>query len=168
MESKEVPLEEVGNAEAVLNRLIHERKSLEAAGSVLQTYRMVRSELQPAKDELVSLQRQVESVKRGLGELKETYRLQRADAEQALAVYKEKQAAVVEGEIDAMKEVLKGVTKEFDAIVKEKEREKVEFEKMMDKQEREYKEVEKELMEMKVQHAALAEAIGKAAAFFKQ
>lgn len=168
MESKDVPLDEVGNVEAVLNRLVQERRSLEAGVSVMQTYRMVKSQLQPAVEELAALQAQVESVKKELAGLKETQKVAMANLKEELRLSAEREKGVVQGDVDRLYAVRDRLVEEVEIYTKMAEQAKLDHETQMERQEESYRLVQSELMEMKVQHAALAEAIGKAAAFFKQ
>lgn len=64
-----VNLDEVGNAEAVLQRLVHERKTLEGAAQTLATYRNVRAQVQGEQQKLVQIRQAVSETQTALADV---------------------------------------------------------------------------------------------------
>ena len=78
-------IEDVGLAEAVLTRLIHERKTLEDAAQTLATYRQVYTDLPFAQAELSNTREELKGVKSDLSQLQTYQQVQIKAAEERTA-----------------------------------------------------------------------------------
>ena len=162
-----INIDDVGNAEQVLVRLIHERKSLESAQQVLMTYRIVSTQLESATAELKRLEREIVLAKEMLTGVEGDVGAMMKRVDEQVAVYKEKQLAKAQEEIDFVNERLEDVKEEYRAFTSTAAEEGERYNVKKGEMNKELGRVMDELIEARREHAVLAEAMGKAASFFK-
>ena len=162
----EVSLDEAGQTEDVLRRLINERKSLENGVAVLQAYRMIKTQLQGAITTLDEVKKAVEVERELFGNV-QAERLAAMDkAEKEVAHYEQTRGAEASanvGKIEAKVTELQGV---YDKMQAAYQSDMAVYTEEIRKAEEMRDKAQAELRELKEQHAALAEAIGKAAGVF--
>jgi len=164
--AEQVSLEDVGNAEAVLSRLVQERKSLENAGKVLQTYRKVKTELQPALDKLSEVEGKVEEVQQRLSNMQAQEKVALDKVEKNIAAYERKRGEQVEENIrklEATKAKLEGENEKMRGEMKE---EVERYEKDIREASVELERINTLLEKAKSEHGVLAEAVVRAAQMF--
>lgn len=166
--AEQVSLEDVGTAEDLLRRLIQERRVLESAANVLQTYRSVLSQLQPAAEQLTATNTAITEARRQLGSVEEQRRVSVKKVEDEVKEYRERLVGQAQEEIKSVQEELTALKVDErdlnEKLVKLDGRYKGEIERY----EGEVKALQEELEGLRKEHGALAEAIGKAADFFKR
>jgi len=166
VDNKDVSLEDVGNAEALLNRLVFERKTLESGVAVLKTYRMVKSQLQPAIEELSAVELAIAKAKQNLAGVESAKNAAMVKAEKDVETYRLKKINEAEKELATLTQSIDDLSAQYDKLVKEMGEAKEEYAQLHAQQSEEYLRVERELEEMKREHTGLAEAMNKAAAMF--
>lgn len=164
---EEVKMDDVGNAEAVLVRLINERKALEAAQQVLMTYRMVKGRLEPAVAELKEVENKIEAAKVALDgvEVTKARLIERVNSD--VALYKERKVNEVQKEIDELNEVANEIRRGNELMEAMNEGEMKEYVEKKEMMVEELRGLQEQLAVAKKEHAALAEAISNAAVYFK-
>lgn len=162
-----IRIDDVGNAEQVLVRLIHERKSLESAQQVLMTYRAVSTRLESATGELKGLEREITLAKEMLAGVEADVGAMMKKVDGQVSAYREKQLANAQEEIDLVGEQLESVKKEYKVFTDTMAEEVKKYNVKKGEMDRELAGVMDELIEARREHAVLAEAMGKAASFFK-
>ena len=165
--AEEVKMDDVGNAEAVLNRLINERKSLEAAQQVLETYRMVKGQLEPAVRQLKELEQRVKDAQKRLEDVEGSIENAQKKVDGELEGYRERIVERVEKEIADLKRGYDELDMEYDKLVVKMEEEGAKHEVLVRGRSEELERLDRDLAIAKREHGALSEAINSAAAFFK-
>jgi DNA repair exonuclease SbcCD ATPase subunit len=164
--SDENTLEAVGRAEDVIARLVNERRSLENAQQVLRTYRMVKSEMEPALAELDGVKKSVLEARRDL----EAIEGQKASAlvrvREEVDRFRSEQMEQIEAEIETKRALLENVKGEYESVKGNLEGLKVSYAGKLDALRKETAVATLALESAKKEHGVLAEAIAKAAGFF--
>lgn len=159
-------LEAVGQAEDVIQRLVNERRALENAQQVLRTYRMVKSEMEPALQELNAVKKSVLEARRDL----EAVEGQRVNAlarvREEVDRFRSVQLEQVNDEIETKKGLLENVKEEYESVRGNLEGLKVAYEGKLETLRKDVAVATLALETAKKEHGALAEAIARAAGFF--
>jgi ABC-type transporter Mla subunit MlaD len=146
--------------------LISERRSLENAQQVLRTYRMVKSEMEPALQELRSVKEGTVSARRDLEAIEGQKANALARAREEVDKFRSEQLEQVEKEIAEKREALLILSKEHDALLKLFDEASEGYTKALRENNETLKKVKEELDQARSEHGVLAEAIAKAAGFF--
>jgi DNA repair exonuclease SbcCD ATPase subunit len=165
--AQQISIDDVGNAEAVLVRLINERKALESAQQVLMTYRMVKGQLEPAVSQLREVEQRVSEAQQRLADVKGSIENEEKVIDAHLAEYRGKALANVEKEISDLKKGYDELDMEYDKLVVRMEEASAQHDRVIIARSEDLERVDAALTVAKREHAVLAEAIGGAAAFFK-
>ena len=161
-----VNVDDVGYAEDVLQRLVNERKSLENAVRVMQTYRAVKTDLTELAKEYEALKGNVNVARVELERVSDTRDKEIAVAKRQVEQYKEKELSIAQEEIDKLKQMtaeLEVVYQEMEAMYTEEKRVCERDIEQLRKQVRETSEV---LDRLKKEHMTLAEAFRNASHIF--
>jgi DNA repair exonuclease SbcCD ATPase subunit len=164
---EQLSLDDVGQAESVINRLIQERKSLENATKVLQTYRMVKTELQPALGRLNEVQVKIDEAQQRLSNVQAQEKVALDKMEKNVVAYEKKRGEQVEKNIAALQERYDKLEKAFDALVKENDKMVEGYNRAIEKATAELNDINVRLNKAKGEHAVLAEAVGRASQMFQ-
>jgi uncharacterized protein (DUF3084 family) len=164
--SDENALEAVGQAEDVIQKLISERRALENAQQVLRTYRMVKSEMEPALAELDAVKKSMLEARRDLDavEGQRVNALERAREE--VDRFRSVQLDQVEKEIETKRGLLENVKEEYESVKGNLESLKVSYESKLEVLRKGVAIATLSLESLKKEHSMLAEAIARAAGFF--
>jgi DNA repair exonuclease SbcCD ATPase subunit len=164
--SDENILEAVGQAEDVISRLVNERRSLENAQQVLRTYRMVKSEMEPALEELRAVKESIVSARRDL-EAVEGQRVNAlARAREEVDTFRSVQLEQVNDEIETKKRLLENAKEEYESVRGNLESLKVSYESKLEMLRKDVAIATLSLESLRKEHGMLAEAIARAAGFF--
>jgi len=98
-----VTLDAAGNAEAVLQRLIHERQSLQNAAHVMQTYREVLHHLEPAERQLAELRRERDELEQELSQMHERKAQLLREMEAEIAHMKDSKEQAIEADLQGLR-----------------------------------------------------------------
>lgn len=156
-------LEEVGTAEDVLRRLVQERRLLENAASVLETYRVVLSQLEPAQAELAGVERKIGVAKQQFDGVERERVEALRKVEEEVKGYKEHLLGEVNREIEAVRETLGSLQESEREKGREFERLEKHYQEELKRYEGEVEVMKKELERLKKEHGTLVDAIGRAA-----
>jgi chromosome segregation ATPase len=159
-------LEAVGQAEDVIQRLVNERRSLENAQQVLRTYRMVKSEMEPALEELKGVKASIIAERRELQAIvgQKTDALTRAREE--VDKFRAVQLEQVNAEIEKREVLLENVKEEYESVRGNLESLKVAYEDKLEMLRKDVATATLSLESLRKEHGMLAEAIARAAGFF--
>lgn len=161
-------MDAVGSAEDVLLKLIQERRALENAQKVLETYRMVRSELQPALDELARVRQSIVDERRELSAVEQQRLAALNRVEQEVAQQRQRMLEELGAEVQKLKVDIALMSDEHLQLTQALEvvRDKQRFE--LEQYEQELAAVKEEMEVLQSERGTLAEAIGRAAEYFKR
>ena len=164
----EVAMDAVGSAEDVLLKLIQERRALENAQKVLETYRMVRSELQPALDALAEIRQKIVDERRELQAVEQQRlaalkRVEEQVAQQRAALLKQ-----LDDEVQRLKIDIALLLDEHDALVKATTQQQLRHDEELERYEQQLAQIKEEMEVLQSERGTLAEAIGRAAEYFKR
>jgi DNA repair exonuclease SbcCD ATPase subunit len=159
-------LEAVGQAEDVIQRLISERRSLENAQQVLRTYRMVKSEMEPALAELDAVKKSVLETRRDLEAVEGQKVNALARVREEVDRFRSVQIEQVNDEIETKKKLLENVKEEYESVKGNLQGLKVSYDSKLEIWRKDIATATLELESLRKEHGVLAEAIAKAAGFF--
>lgn len=163
----EVTMDDVGSAEDTLQRLIHERKTLETAVHVLKTYRMVKSQLQPLLQTLQEAEVAIGRSKAELKQLDSERQSKIAEIALQLAKYKEAETKRVQETVVHLQGKLDKVEIEYTDAVAKLKAVQANQDQVMKYHLDQLAKVQSETEALKKEHAVLAEAVRKAATYFE-
>jgi len=159
----DVSLDDIALAEQVLQRLIHEKKALENGAKVLAAYRQAVASLQTAHNELTTTQESLETAQHDLQYAESTKTQRLKEIHDQYEEYKINRNTETQTDINVLlanRTLLMVEKSNLESSINEL---KHEYKIIRDNQAEEYLQVEAALDKMKVQHAALSEAINNAA-----
>lgn len=163
---EQVSLDDVGSAEQVLNRYIQERRSLDAAVRVLETYRMTVSALQPAIEELAAVELAVQKARQELSGVEAAKQKAMQEAAKSVEEYRVSKVEEVQSHIDRLLEERTALVSEVSGLERRIKELDESYAARMEANQRDYDRISVGLEAMKAEHRALSEAIGKAAQMF--
>ncbi len=164
--TEQVSLQDVGDAESVLSRLLQERRSLETVERVLQTYRMVKGQLQPALDELEEVKKDIEVARGELASVNAKFDAECSQAEKDVKEYRDELVGRVNTELNDLEEQREKQQSEYDKWASAASKTRQSYAEEIEGYSKQLEEVKGELEKVKKDHAVLAEAISRASQHF--
>lgn len=161
--AERVSVEAVGSAEDVLRRLVHERRLLEEAAGVLETYRKVVAELSGVEGELEKLKVRQGGLTSDIEKLEGTEERVLMEITKAAEELRERERRDTQLEVERLKMEVVAVEREYNSMVASSLEAKGQFEKDMEEYEREIALAKNELEGLRKEHGMLMDAIGRAA-----
>jgi predicted nucleic acid-binding Zn-ribbon protein len=162
----DVSLDEVGNAEAVLQRMIHERKTLENAATLLATYRSVKVQIDQVQQALVKARGTLSQVQSDTSKAEQVKDVAIAHIQKEVAQYRQEQFVKATAEAEQWKAMAAGekekLTQMQDAVIRLQQQHAT----LTAKYTQEIREAGEQLADVKKQHTALTAQLQKAAAQF--
>lgn len=166
-EVSEVSLDSVGSAEDVLRRLIHERKSLEDAVRVLETYRLVKVDIINTEKELNEIDDKLKAGKVELDNLSVKFNKEKKEVDDKVREYKIDKGKEMDIALNKMNKAIGIVDTEL-TVQRDRLNSMVsEYEGKMKVYEGKIKEAQDTLDILKVEHVSLIETFEKASRYFK-
>ena len=155
----QVNIEDVGYAEDVLQRLVNERKSLENAVKVMQTFRATKVALVEAAKEYEEVKQNIAVARVELERVEDTKSKAITTAERQIKEYTEKETNVANEQIDKLKEMIAELEMEYQQMegmyADEKRVKEVEIEQLR----KQIKDKTEVLSKLRQEHTTLAEVI---------
>jgi paraquat-inducible protein B len=165
--AEDLTLDDVGYAEQVIHRLLQERKMLENAEKVLQTYRLVKAAIEPASQELADLRVRIESAQQALDNVNAQKLAALDRAEKEVTAYSDKRGREVEDYLASMRGLMVTAKAEYDEVMRQIALSKEAYQTDIAAQNEMLIKGREELEGIKREHAVLAEAVGRAASIFR-
>lgn len=162
----EVSLEDVGNAEAILQRMIHERKTLENAAALLATYRSVTVQLEQARQQLVRCRAELAQVQSDTADARAQQTATVIQIQKEVAYYRQEQFAKANADIEQWRTAAQQEQEKLTALKQEATEAYAQQAQWRKEYTVEMSEAAMALEKVKAEHAALMAQLTKAAAQF--
>ena len=159
---KEMTVEDIGQAEQVLQRLIHERKTLQGVEVVLRAYREVMAHIENTRDELRQTQEEVMRERRVLQRVKDDIAEATKKADQQAKQTAQSTELQLQRDSAALSEELKQLLKSREEVVDAVLQLQAEHKREVDKGKAEIASLHKEIAELQDVKYQLAEMLKKA------
>ena len=156
-------LDDVGNAEAVLLRLIRERKTIGDAAAALEVYREVLSETPHAQLVLQEIKEQIEQLQLDMAEEVERRQDMIDETQRQVATARDQGMAVVQCEIDALRKTADYLKVEVQLIQNNKDDMIKQQQVESDQYNRDIGEVKQQLIVLRQEYDTIKEAFRKSA-----
>jgi DNA repair exonuclease SbcCD ATPase subunit len=162
----EVSIEDVGTAESVIQRMINERRVLESAQQVLQTYRMVKAELEPLIEQHKVLTQRVQEVQAELDSVNAQRTAMKDRVEKEVSSYRDKRFIEIESELKGRADSYIELIEHREKMLEDIDRDIEKWESEIEEQKVLYSTLVRQVEELRKEHGVIVEAVGKAAALF--
>jgi len=162
--SESINLEDVGAAEQVLQRLVHERQALEQGARALATYRLTALKLQEVQDALVSANATLEESQKAVVVAQRVKIEELGKIDNELQQYKEQRSKDIQKEIDDLLASRTVLVVELSSLNKSVDALKESFDKAREEQQVELDKAAEALGKLKSEHRDLLVSLARAAA----